>query len=302
MDRGQEQGPFADTAPVLLDGGVGSELRRRGAAADQDSWLGHAIVAGPRLLEAVHAAYTEAGAAWATAATFSATPMRLAGDAAWRRCVETAVSAARRAGPGRVAGALATAPPAFDARRWPGPAVEQAAWEELVAAMLDAGIDALTLEMIQDDVHGGAALEVAADGAQAAGIPLWLGVSARRTRTGLGCFDFPERDFPQLLAALLARRPPDAIVLMHTPLDAVAPALAAVRARWNGPIAVRPELPYRQDGTATVDAPANVLAEALATWPVAELDAIGGCCGTRPDQIAALATALDARSPGGEGV
>ncbi|MEE4301538.1 MAG: homocysteine S-methyltransferase family protein [Pseudomonadales bacterium] len=293
MSEGEGQDPFASGRPVLLDGGVGSELRRRGAGADPESWLGHAIVAAPELLEAVHADYTAAGSTWATAATFSATPLRLSNDASWRRCVDLAVGAARRGGPGRVAGALSTVPPSFDAGRWPGGDVERAAFDELVAALLAAGIDALALEMIQDSEHGGAALEAAAAGTRAAGIPLWLGVCARRTSKGLGCFDFPERDFSRVLAELLARQRPDAVVLMHTPLDAVLPALAAIRAHWDGPLAVRPELPYPEDGTSTEPTAPGILADALAGWPVADLAAVGGCCGTRPDQIAALAAGLD---------
>lgn len=298
MSEGETRRPFGAGTPVLLDGGVGSELRRRGAHTDQASWLGRAIVDAPALLEAVHADYTAAGAAWATAATFSAAPVRLADDAAWRRCVAVAVGAARRAGPGRVAGAIATVPPGFDAARWPGPEAERAAFDDLVGALLAAGVDALALEMIQDVEHGGAALDAAAAGARAAGIPLWLGVSARRTAAGLGCFDFPDRDFARILARLLARRRPDAVVLMHTPPDSVAPALAAIRAHWDGPLALRPELPYPEDGTRAADTAHGALADALATWPLDDLAAVGGCCGTRPDQIAFLASALARRGGG----
>jgi methionine synthase I (cobalamin-dependent) len=282
-----------DAGPAVLDGGVGSELKRRGVPEDPVAWMGRAADAHRETLVAVHADYRAAGAAWATTATFGLTPRLLAGEAD-AGIAALAVDAARAAGAERVAGALSTAPPGFDHARRPGPAAERRAYEAQARTLLDAGVDALVLEMIQDDEHGGRALEAAGALAAAARRPLWLGVSARLHEGDLRAFDFPERPLVPIVTALLRRRRPDALVLMHSPLDAIVPGLRALRALRDGPLGVRPELPYPEDGTAAQRAPADALARALDAWRAAaggDLAAVGGCCGTGPEHVAALVAA-----------
>src|SRR5262245_42704787 len=55
---------------LLLDGGTGTELRRRGAKLDETTWTGLVPLANYDLLRAVHADYISAGADVITTSTF----------------------------------------------------------------------------------------------------------------------------------------------------------------------------------------------------------------------------------------
>jgi homocysteine S-methyltransferase len=275
----------------VLDGGVGSELRRRGATPVRGAWLGPALLDHGETLAAAHRNFVTAGAELCTTATFACTPFLFAaagiGDR-WREAVHVAVRAARAAGPGPVLGALSNLPPAPDA--WPAPAEERAAYAALAEALLEEGVDGLVLEMVQERTHGGRLLDAAADRAERAAIPLWLGVSARLRDDGtLVAFDFPDRPLLPELDALLAQRRPDALLVMHTPLEDLPFALAAVRDRWDGLLGARPELPYAPDVPDAPEPPEDVLARAAPAWRAAGATLLGGCCGTRPAHVAALA-------------
>jgi homocysteine S-methyltransferase len=279
------------TGVHVLDGGTGSELRRRGATPVPGAWLGPALLGHGDTLRAIHRDFVAAGAELCTTATFAATPFlfQAAGlGGRWREAVHVAVRAARAAGPGPVLGALSNLPPARDA--WPAPAEETAAYGALADALLEEGVDGLVLEMVQERTHGGRLLDAAGERADRAGVPLWLGVSARLRADGtLVAFDFPDRPLLPELDALLARRRPAALLVMHTPLEDLPFALAAVRARWDGPLGARPELPYAPDVPGAPEPPEDALARAAPAWRAAGATLLGGCCGTRPTHLAALA-------------
>jgi S-methylmethionine-dependent homocysteine/selenocysteine methylase len=270
---------------VLLDGGTGSELRRRGARLDDTAWSGLAAREHPALLRDIHRDYIDAGADVITANTFAGARFlfEAAGAGArWadtnRRAVEIARSVRDGLAPGRVgvAGSMSNLPPRFDTGAYPAPAGELADYQALAALIADAGADLIVLEMIQDVAHGARALEAAA----ATGLPVWLGMSVRRhpRHGGLVGFDLEQQRFEHVLVELLAWRP--AVVnVMHSTLDAVEPAIDVVRRHWHGPIGVYPELP-------AISA-AEFVAQAL-RWAHAGVRVIGGCCGSTPAHIAAL--------------
>jgi len=66
---------------VLLDGGMGQELRRRSSRPASPLWSAQVMLDEPDLVTAAHRDFIEAGARVITANTYSATPQRLARDA-----------------------------------------------------------------------------------------------------------------------------------------------------------------------------------------------------------------------------
>lgn len=66
---------------VLLDGGMGQELRRRSSRPASPLWSSQVMLDEPDLVTAAHRDFIEAGARVITANTYSATPQRLARDA-----------------------------------------------------------------------------------------------------------------------------------------------------------------------------------------------------------------------------
>src|SRR5512139_4059896 len=115
--------PWADSLrggrTLLLDGGTGTELRRRGAALDATAWTGLAPLTHYDLLRAIHADYIAAGADVVTTNTFGTARFVLeaAGHGADYAAINRrAVAAAREArdAAGRavaVAGSISCLPP-----------------------------------------------------------------------------------------------------------------------------------------------------------------------------------------------
>ena len=67
---------------VLLDGGMGQELIRRSSNPPSPLWSAKVLMDEPEIVEAVHRDYVASGAKVLTLNTYSATPERLARDAA----------------------------------------------------------------------------------------------------------------------------------------------------------------------------------------------------------------------------
>ena len=99
---------------VILDGGMGRELQRRGAPFRQPEWSALALSEAPQAVEAVHAAYIESGANVITSNSYAVVPFHI-GEA--RFAAEGQALAA-------LAGELArrASSPAKAARAWPSAA------------------------------------------------------------------------------------------------------------------------------------------------------------------------------------
>jgi S-methylmethionine-dependent homocysteine/selenocysteine methylase len=283
---------LADGGTLLLDGATGTELRRRGFALDAAVWSGRASLTHYELLRAIHSDYIGAGADVITTNTFATTRFVLAaaGLANEFATINTrAVVAAReaRAVTGRevaIAGSISCLPPRFDVRCYPDERSESDAYRELAETLAEAGVDLLLLEMMQETRHA----PLACAAAQSVGLPYWLAVSCRLGASEqLVGFDFPLVPLASCFDALLPFTP-DAVAVMHSPLSAIAPALLAIRERWWGPLGAYPEI---GDGNADLScsvSPGDLAAHARG-WLAAGARIIGGCCGTTPDHVRALA-------------
>ena len=286
---------LAEGRVVVIDGGTGSELARRGFRLNELAWSGLAAAAHPELLRDIHAEFIRAGAELITANTFGTTRFVL--ESAGRgkefrtinkHAVQAAFAAREATGADvAVAGSISCVPPGLDLGAYPDPDTEARAYREIAELLAELGVDLLVLEMMQDDKHAVRACEAAAD----VGLPLWLGLSCRRAGDGssLVGFDYPEIPIEGTLEVLLAFEPA-VVTVMHTPPEAVAPALAAIASQWDGPMGAYPVLDTdTPDGgrTPPVLSPAG-LAELAARWMDAGARVIGGCCGAAPDHIRAL--------------
>ena len=207
-----------------------------------------------------------------------------------------AVAAAREArdASGRdvaIAGSISCLPPRFDAHAYPDESAESAAYLELAETLAEAGADLLLLEMMQETRHA----PLACAAANAVGLPVWLGVSCRSGAGGvLVGFDFPLVPLAATLDALLPFAW-DAVAVMHTPVAAVGPALREIGARRRGLLGAYPTI---GDGGPTAHAatPAELAAQARG-WIADGARIIGGCCGTEPAHIRALAALRDEITP-----
>jgi len=280
---------------LLLDGGTGTEVRRRGMQLDDGAWSGPASLTHYDLLRAVHADYIAAGADVITTNTFATSRFVLEaaghGDqfaAINRRALDAAREA--RDASGRdvaIAASMSCLPPRFDVRAYPDEARERAAYRELAQAFADGGADLIALEMLQDTRHAALACEAAA----ATGLPFWIGVSARvRADGALVAFDFPDTELGDVLEALLPFAPA-AVNVMHTPPDAIQPALDLLAARWSGTRGAYPAIGAETLAPSQLVRPAELAALARG-WVGTGARIVGGCCGTTPEHLRALRAAL----------
>ncbi len=283
---------------LVIDGGMGTELQRRGVPMDEVVWSGAAVLSHPDVVRTVHEDYIRAGADVIITNTFGSTRQMLGGaglgaqvEQVHRRAVGLA-QAARVATNSQVAiaGSLSPSPPGFDSQAYPSPEEELAVYRESAQLLADSGVDLIALEMLEDTVHAPLAMRAALE----TGLPVWLGVSCRRVDGRL--VRFSQRAAEVSLADildLLVPLGPDLVSIMHTEIDAVSEALVMVRQRWSGPVGVYPESGYfAQPNWNFVDviSPDDLAREARG-WINDGAQLVGGCCGTGPEHIKALRAA-----------
>ncbi len=286
---------FSAHRVIVIDGGTGAELQRRGVPVDPTCWHALAAVTHHSDLVAVHVDFINAGVNVITTNTFATHRyvLRAAGyEDRFERVIEASVAAARRARTETgidvaIAGSLSCMPPAFDTANYPDAKTAQASYIEQAAALADLDVDVIVLEMIQDSVHGGWAL----DAALATGLPVWLGFACRKDPVSneIVGYDVGESNLDTLLPELLDREP-QLVNIMHSPISVIPEAFECVRKHWSGPIGVYPEVGSFDvvNRCRTVRTSPSEFAAAAQHWIDMGAVLIGGCCGATPSHVAAL--------------
>ncbi len=284
---------------LLIDGGMGTELQRRGVPMDTVAWSGAAVLTHPDVVRETHEDYIRAGARVIITNTFGSTRQMLE-PAGYGDQVEAvhrdAVKLARQASDNvaekavAVAGSVSTEPPGFDRDAFLSTEKELEAYREAAGLLADAGVDLIALEMIVETEHASRALHAVLE----TKLPVWLGVCCKKTEDGrIVSFDHPDIEFATLLDVLIPMGP-TVVNIMHSEIGAIPEAIELVRDRWSGPIGVYPESGYfTKPNWNFVDVipPTDLVTEALG-WVAAGVRLLGGCCGTSPDHIAAFQAAM----------
>jgi homocysteine S-methyltransferase len=287
---------------IILDGGTGTDIQRRGAPMSGETWCAEVNLTHPGIVRAVHEDYIRAGAEIITANTFATSPLlfnALGRDddllAIDRAAVRIAKEAAGRTNVA-VAGSISTMRPVVSGSDRSDLSRE---WSEVEARRLfrrkadclaSAGVDFLMMEMMRDGDYAVWATSAAID----TGLPVWVGVSAEHRADGeLAGFNRADWLFEDIVKRLVAAKPA-AISVMHTSPNDTDEALQIVRRYWDGPLGAYPESGYfTMPDWQFVDviAPAELVAKSKA-WKRSGVSIFGGCCGIGPDHIAALARNL----------
>jgi len=282
-------------APLIIDGGMGTELQKSGVPMHERVWSSTALLSHPQAVREAHRAFLEAGAEVIITNTFCAGRHMLEPAGFGARVAQInrqAVALAREAraqyasGPVAIAGSICEWPPG-DGGEWDSAAAVGRSVAEQAELLAQAGVDLIALEMCERIDYSVAAVE----GALGAGLPLWIGVSAKThaPQAGLSVFDYAELDFEPLVRRLAAY-PALLLNVMHTPVTDVDAALAVVRRHWAGPVGVYPESGYfTMPNWNFVDIiePEDLCRRAQG-WVDAGVRLLGGCCGLGPAHIAAL--------------
>jgi len=293
-----------DDAVLVIDGGIGSELEARGAPMDNEAWCALANLDAPDLVREIHEDYIRVGADVIIANTFPANRLAMAAAGKADRVEEmnrAAVGAARdareRAAAGRpvaIAGSMSIWGPYEEA---PGAAAPSEAlvldvYREQAAMLAAAGADLIVLEML--DVRWGAAVTAARE----TGLPVWAGIWAHLDPDGRPITPKVGTPLADDLPALLDGGDGlDAVLVMHSAVGATLPALDVVARHWSGPRGAYPHAGrFERPNWIFEDIAPAALADEAERWIDQGARLVGGCCGTRPDHIAAIRERVDGRS------
>jgi 5-methyltetrahydrofolate--homocysteine methyltransferase len=279
--------------PLLLDGGLGTQLIAAGLEAGQppERW----VLEHPERVLAVHRAYVAAGSELIHPCTFGANRLRLRPFGLEDRLVELnvrAVELARQAGARWVVGDVGPVgeylPPVGhgDLETW------RAAFEEQGALLAAQDIDGFHVETMSDLREARVAL--AALRAVAPELPVMVSMTFDRKRRGFFTV-MGDRLVPSL-RALLA----DGAAAVGANCSVTSPDMRALAQEAlvgiEAPLVLQPNagqprvtsegVVYDQDPVAFV--------QDVAAMAAAGVRVVGGCCGSDPDFIAGLRAALDA--------
>ena len=299
---------LARTRPVLLDGAVGTELARRGIPTTLPLWSAQALTSdeGLRVLTAIETDYAAAGAEILVTNTFRTT-LRALGRAGrgglWRTVNERAVACARAGArsvphPCLVAGGIAPLEDCYRPDLVPGADECRREHARQVELLVELGVDLLFLETMNAKREALAALHAAVS----AGLDVLVSLCPRPPAALLSGEPLADA-LPELVAAGGARLR-GILLNCASPeqLDEIYPRFAALA----------PEVPhgvYAHLGAPDPDSgwtlPEAHEPDRYARWMARRIDEgaafVGGCCGTTPAHIAALARLLGARESSVDG-
>ncbi|MGY1616394.1 homocysteine S-methyltransferase [Geodermatophilus sp. SYSU D00691] len=286
--------------PVVLDGGLATELERRGHDLSGHLWSARLLRDAPAAIAAVHAAYAAAGAQVVTTASYQATHEGFAraglGSGETDHLLQRSVSLARRAAPDAwVAGSVGPYGAMLaDGSEYTGGYADDLGTSALrrfhrprMEGLAAAGVDVLALETVPAAAEAEALLAEAA----ALDVPVWLSLTTVlddegtvRTRRGEPAAEVfaQAADTPGLIA----------VGVNCTDPAGVLPAVEAAAA-CGVPVVVYPNSGERWDaaGRRWTGEPVRAAAD-VPRWVAAGARLVGGCCRTGPAQIRAVSAAL----------
>ena len=293
---------------VIMDGGTGTEISRRGVTIDPKlSWSANANITSPDMVRDIHRDYILAGAEIIITNTFSTSRATLAIDGLSEQTKEINEQSARLAMEARrscdaegtvvIAGSMS----AFEPKGHPEitPSYEKALddYREQVKILAGAGVDLIVLEMFSRTVDLKAAIEAATE----TGLPIWVGLSCEN-HDGQIYLGLLGRHAGETIAdAVIASSSPNvkAFCIMHSPPQITADALRELKICTPLPIGayahggriddangVAPEASREGQSLAGTD-PEKYLDYAY-EWVACGATIIGGCCGTTPEHIKVL--------------
>ncbi len=282
---------------IILDGGTGTDIQRRGVPMSGETWCADVNLTHGEIVKEVHLDYIARGADIVTANTYATSPLNFShigrlDDVNKIDAVAVAIAKAAVVGTDVcVAGSMSTMRPmqlGTDrndlAVEWPE-AEARALFAMKAKGLKEAGVDLIMMEMMRDADYA----VLACEAALATELPVWIGIAVEKREdgalTGFGRSDQLLSDIAPALAALK----PDVMSIMHSSPEDTGPAIEILKQSWSGPIGTYPESGYFKspDWVFTDITPDDLVAAAKA-WQQLGATIFGGCCGIGPSHIEAL--------------
>lgn len=291
---------LSQTRPILLDGGTGTELNRRGVDTGLPLWSSQALLDAPEVVQQIHLDYLKAGAELITANTFRTHARNLAPAGISERAqelTELAVGLAKKAvdehylkknarGNGIVAGSMAPLEDCYSPELAPPQQICELEHAEMAGYLAGAGVDVILVET-QNSIREAQAAATAAKGT---GIPFGVSFTCDNEEhlfSGEGIREAAKATLPL---------EPDFMGINCTPTASQLICLQELAAATPEDL---PLMAYANVGhtdaiqgwTNTEEVSSQQYAHLALEWQNTlepRLKIIGGCCGTGPDYVKAL--------------
>jgi S-methylmethionine-dependent homocysteine/selenocysteine methylase len=291
---------------IILDGGTGTDIQRRGVPMNSDTWSAEANITHPEIVRAVHEDYIAAGADIIIANTFATSALlfnHLGRDDELPRIDAAAVAAAKQASQDRVpvAGSFSTMRPVVKGsdrtsrqREWAKKDAKDL-FKRKADSLVAADVDFIIMEMMRDLDYSLWATETAV----ATGLPVWVGIGVEADANGrLKGFGREDFAFEDIIRPLMETGATVLCIMHSSPNDTTA-AIPVAQAKWKGPLGAYPESGYfTMPNWNFVDIiPVPSFVELAKAWAERGVTILGGCCGIGPDHIKALADAFKGSEP-----
>ena len=287
---------------VLMDGGMGSEIERRGAISPT-TWSGGPMLTHPDLVRDIHQEYIEAGAEIIITNTFGTGRDMLEEGGIEHKVaeanklgIEAALQARRNTATENsvvIAASVSTMRPKAHAEIPVPYEIALATYREQLGELAKGGPDVVVGEMLVRISDTLAVIQAATE----LELPVWVGLSLVRDGDGLylGIDDRHGGETLQDALHAIKRKGVAAVFIMHTPVDDTGPGLDIVNNNWQGTFGAYAHFP-RRAGPPTPPSPMHPqkYLEYAKGWSQQGARIIGGCCGTTPDHIRALKEWLSA--------
>jgi homocysteine S-methyltransferase len=294
---------------LLLDGGVSTEIRRRGVALDKNVWSGLTTKTNPDEVRQVHEDYIQAGAQIITANTYSTARHVLESINLGHESKLLNFKSVQLAQQARddvaeeevfIAGSMSSMPPLTSHREVAIDGQVESSYQELAEGLADAGVDLIIAEMMRDIENASIVIKAAVS----TGLPVFIGFSAMMAENGVDVRSLrwknaddttSAHDFGEMVETLKPLGG-QAAGIMHTRVEDIGPALKVLKQHWSGPLLayaetgklILPDWRYEE-----VSSPEDYAAEIEGWIQNYGVQIVGGCCGTGPEHIRVLRQLLD---------
>jgi 5-methyltetrahydrofolate--homocysteine methyltransferase len=289
---------------LVLDGAMGTMLQAANLGADDfggpalEGCNEHLNLTRPDVVRGVHRAYVEAGADCISTNTFGCAPYVLAeyglADRAWELCRAAARLAREAADPAFVIGAMGPSTRTITVTRNVTFDDVRAGYRVQAAGLIAGGVDALLLETCQDTLNVKAAALGVREALDEAGLALPLMISATIEPTGT----MLAGQAVDALTVSLEHLAPFSLGLnCATGPEFMTDHLRTLSALATAFVSVYPNAGLPDERGQYGETPASLAFKLRRFLDEGWVNLVGGCCGTTPAHIAAIAALARERRP-----
>ena len=285
---------------ILLDGGIGAELEKKGAKMDKNLWCGKCSVDSPEFLKKVHENYIDAGADVITTNTYAATPISLRKHG-YEESIELFNKQAVQIAKNAIENtnkqiALAGSVSSFGSFYNLGVKAMIPGFREQMKILYNEGVDLIILEGMTSQAE---ILETMIECSLEINLPIWLSISCviniETNEINLGYNDGVDK-YAEIYERLdesldrFSKLHKGPILIAHSDFEATTKAIDIAVRNFNGIVGVYPNKGYyeKPNWKFVDDMLPNEYLEQARMWIDKGVKIVGGCCGIGVDEIKAI--------------